>query len=159
LDIILEAFGENPDHHLYIYCKVEDEVFHAYKDVFRGRNIHYVYHLRLRPFRRMMSSLMKRINFTISAPIDTGTGTAFTGTLGLGLIPVGYVDIDASPDESCLSASWKVDAIASVIREASEKPIAWYHKASVLAVARYHRFHDPNLFSEKFSNFLDDVSA
>jgi hypothetical protein len=42
-----------------------------------------------------MANLMKWINYNVSAPIDTGTGTAFVGSLGLGLIPVGYVDIDA----------------------------------------------------------------
>ena len=89
LDLLIEAFTRLPHLHLYIYCKVEDEVRSAYRKELARDNIHYVYHHWM-PLRPLLKRLLRQINFTISAPINIGPGTAFLGSMGLGLIPVGY---------------------------------------------------------------------
>ena len=44
MDLLLEAFARMPDLHLYIYCKVEEEVRRAYRRELALPNIHFVYH-------------------------------------------------------------------------------------------------------------------
>jgi hypothetical protein len=158
LDILLEAFSRNPHLHLYIFCRIEDEILDAYEDILALPNIHYIFHLRFGMMRERLAKLLRGVNFTITAPIDTGSGTAFVGSLGAGFIPVGYVDIDAGALDGCLSTSWQIEAIEDVIRQASEMSLDWYKTASARAVERYWRDHDPTQFGMKFGVFHDDVA-
>lgn len=157
LDLLLSAFVQTPDLHLYIFCKVEDEVYHAYRAELELPNIHYIYHLRVGPFRTILKDLFGRINYTISAPIDTGIGTAFIGSLGLGFIPVGYVDMVATESDSYFSESYEIGAIVKCIREVSAKPVAWCAEASRRTVENYKVNWSTEGFSIKFKKFLDEI--
>lgn len=155
MDLLLSAFARTPDLHLYIFCKVEDEVLSAYKAELSLPNIHYIYHLRLAPFRTKLRELFESINFTISAPIDTGIGTAFIGSLGLGFVPVGYVDMVAGENDSCFTDSYEIDAIVACITEVSCKSVAWCTEASRLTSENYKINWSAESFYHKFKLLLD----
>lgn len=152
LDVLLECFARCPDLHLYIYCKVEREISNHYSAELNNPNIHYIYHYRWPVFSRKLKTLMKGVNFTIHAPINTGLGTAFSASLAAGLIPVGYVDYDFDQDFSILSDGWDVDCLAETIVRASNKSQDWCEKASLAA----RRIHQTD-FSDKAvrSKFLE----
>ena len=155
MDLLLEAFARMPDLHLYIYCKVEEEVRRAYRLELALPNIHFVYHYSKGPLRSRMRKLLKKINFTISAPMDSGPGTALLGSLGIGLIPVGYIDIEAEESNSVLTDSCTIEAIMDSARRASEKSAAWCREASRQTLERFQRLHDPPSFGANFKAFLD----
>jgi hypothetical protein len=154
MDLLLEAFARMPDLHLYIYCKVEDEVRRAYRSELALPNIHYVYHYSKGPLRSRMKALLKKINFTISAPMDTGVGTAFLGSLGIGLIPVGYIDIEAEESNSVLTDFYTIEAIIDAARKASEQSAKWCREASRQTLERFKRLHDPPQFGRNFKSYL-----
>jgi hypothetical protein len=155
MDLLLEAFARMPDLHLYIYCKVEEEVRRAYRLELALPNIHFVYHYSKGPLRSRMRKLLKKINFTISAPMDSGPGTALLGSLGIGLIPVGYIDIEAEESNSVLTDSCTIEGIMDSARRASEKSAAWCREASRQTLERFQRLHDPPRFGANFKAFLD----
>lgn len=155
LDLLIEAFTRLPHLHLYIYCKVEDEVGSAYREELARGNIHYVYHHKWRPLRPFLKRLLRRINFTISAPINIGPGTAFLGSMGLGLIPVGYVDIEAGETNSVLVDSYSIEALMDCAERASRKSAAWCRQASQETLDRFGRLHDPPQFGRNFKAYLD----
>jgi len=102
-----------------------------------------------------MKKLLRKINFTISAPIDTGPGTAFLGSMGIGLIPVGYVDIEADDTESVRTDSYSIEAIMDAANRASEKSAEWCRLASQKTLERFRRLHDPPSFGANFKMYLD----
>jgi glycosyltransferase involved in cell wall biosynthesis len=155
MDLILEAFARMPDLHLYIYCKVEEEVRRAYRRELALPNIHFVLHYSKGPLRSQMKKLLKKINFTIGAPMDTGPGTALLGSMGLGLIPVGYIDIEAEESNSVLTNYCSIESLTDSIRQASEKSAAWCREASRQTLDRFQRLHDPRSFGANFKTFLD----
>jgi hypothetical protein len=155
LDLLIETFARLPHLHLYIYCKVEEEVRRAYRKELTLRNIHYVYHYAARPLRLAMKRLLRRINFTVTAPIDIGPGTAFLASLGLGLIPVGYVDIEASETNSVLSKSYSIEALMDCADRASRKSASWCRQASQETLDRFRHLHDPPVFGANFKAFLE----
>jgi hypothetical protein len=155
MDLIVEAFSRMPDLNLYIYCKVEREVSEAYRRELSLPNIRYVYHYSKGPLRRRMRNLLRRINFTIGAPIDTGVGTAMLGSMGIGLIPVGYIDIEAEESNSVLTNSFDIEAIMAAARRASEKSAKWCREASRQTLERFQRLHEPSQFGKNFKAYLD----
>lgn len=155
MDLLLEAFARMPDLHLYIYCKVEEEVRRAYRRELALPNIHFVYHYSRGPLRSRMRKLLKKINFTISAIMDTGVGTALLGSMGIGLIPVGYIDIEAEESNSVLTDTYTIEAIMDAARKASEKPAEWCREASRQTLDRFKRLHDPPQFGRNFKAYLD----
>jgi hypothetical protein len=154
LDLLLEAFARTPDLQLYIYCVVEKEVRTLYRKELSLPNIHYIYLYRVGLLRRHLRTLLKRINFTITAPIDTGIGTAFLGSLGIGLIPVGYADMPCSPANSHLVDSWEVESLISNVREASRMPVEWCQRASALSMQNFQDNWSPEAFEKRFSEFI-----
>lgn len=157
LDLLIEAFSELPDLNLYIYCKVEEEILDHCRDLLNKVNIHYIYHWRYLGFQSKIADLVKNLNFSVHAPINIGMGTAFMATLGVGLIPVGYVDV-ADPEEGAvLTDSWQVEDLISCIREASEKSTDWCENASVLARKRYRKYCEPDTVRANFVEMFKQV--
>ena len=160
LDVLLEAFSLNLDLHLYIYCKVEKEVIEYCSDFLDSENIHYIFDLRLtRSGQRKLTSLMKNICFTVHAGINSGLGTAFSGSIGLGLIPVGYIDLKSDESWNVLSDSWQPSSLAETFRDASNKPIAWCEIASMRAVQEYNDHWTSAAFAEKFESLVNRVES
>ena len=155
LDLLIETFARLPHLHLYIYCRVEEEVRRAYRKELTLPNIHFVYHYSARPLRPAMKALLRRINFTISAPINAGPGTAFLGSMGIGLIPVGYVDIEANETNSVLSESYSIEALMDCAERASQKSAGWCRQASQETLERFGRLHEQHVFGANFKAFLD----
>ncbi len=154
MDLLIEAFARMPELHLYIYCKVEKEVSDAYARELVLPNIHYVYHYSKGVLRKRMRSLLRKINFTISAPMDSGPGTAMLGSLGLGLIPVGYIDIEAQDTNSVLVNSFEIETIMDAARRASQKSADWCRQASRETLERYEQLHTPRAFGANFKAYL-----
>jgi len=157
MDLLLEVFAAMPAVHLYLHCKVEPEILRAYRHELARPNIHYTYHYEWRPLRRRLQELIGRANFTLSAPIDTGCGTAFLGSLGLGLVPVGYADIEGESSDSVLTASASIDDLREAVTRASTQSAEWCAEASRQTLARYHRLHDPPVFGENFTKMLIEL--
>ena len=155
MDLLLEAFARMPELNLYIYCKVEDEVSKACQRELALPNIHYVYHYSRSFLRRRMRDLLKRINFTVGAAINTGPTTAMLGSLGLGLIPVGYIDIEAEDSNSVLVDSFEIETLMVAARTASEKSAEWCRRASRETLERFQRLHEPAQFGRNFKAYLD----
>ena len=153
LDVLLEAFSRTPELHLYIYCKVEPEVSKVYDRELSLHNVHYIYHLS-RTNRKKLRNILRRINFTVSAPIDTGPGTAMLGSLGLGLIPVGYIDIEATESDSVLCDDPSVDSVIAAIRGAAAQTPEWCRNASLATLERFERLHQPESFGRNFKAYL-----
>lgn len=157
IDLIIETFARLPRLNLFIYCKVEKEILDAYARELRLPNIHYVYHYSIGPLRPKIRALLERVNFTFGAPIDTGPGTAMLGTLGLGLIPVGYIDIDASESESVLGDDFTVESLVDCALRASEKPAEWCEQASASIMRRFTKLHEPSQFGANFKDWLQSL--
>jgi len=154
MDLLLESFIKKPQLNLYIYCKVEKEIFDYYKKELKAKNIHYIYHWRVKPFQKKLKKLMEIINFTIHAPINSGIGTAFMGSMGLGLIPVGYIDLLAPPESSVLSNSWSIDSLIKCIEAASNKSPEWCKKASDITIANFKENFSVEAFRNNFQMLI-----
>lgn len=159
MDILIEAFAKNPGLHLHIYCKVEKEIVENYKKELSLPNIHYVYYLRYPIFSGMRKRLLQKVSFSVHAPINTGLGTAFMGTMGLGLIPVGYVDLAENAECTVLTDHWDVDSIANCISEASEKSVEWCVNASTQITKEYERLCGTESLQSKFKELFSDENV
>jgi hypothetical protein len=159
MDILIEAFAKKPSLHLYIYCKVEKEIIDNYKKELSLPNIHYVYFLRYPIFSSIRKRLLQKISFSVHAPINTGLGTAFMGTMGLGLIPVGYVDLAENAECTVLTDHWDVDSIANCISQASEKSIEWCVNASTQITKEYECLCGTESLRSKFKELFSDENV
>ena len=157
LDVLLEVFASMSSVHLYIHCEVEEEVLRAYRKELSRPNVHYTYHCARGPAKAFLHRVLRQTNFTISAPIDTGCGTAFLGSLGLGLIPVGYVDIEGTQEDSVLAESPSIDALKEVVERASHQSAEWCRNASRHTRLRYEQLHAPAMFGENFRRMLIEL--
>jgi glycosyltransferase involved in cell wall biosynthesis len=158
MDILIEAFAQTPELHLYIYCKVEEEIMRYCKKELAASNIHYIYHWRYKPFQKRLDKLLRRTNFTVHAPINTGLGTAFSASMGVGLIPVGYIDLPEPVGESAvLTDSWHVDALVKCISEASTKSPEWCLRASEFTVEKYNEHCEPDKVQRNFREMFSLV--
>ena len=156
LDVLLDTFARTPELNLYIYCNVEEEVRQLFRKELSLPNIRYIYHYRFSRLRRHLRAILKRVNFTITAPIDSGIGTAFLGSVGVGLIPVGFVDMPTSPASSHLADSWQIESLVRNVREASRMPVEWCRQASALSMQNYRDNWSPQVFEKRFSEFMGE---
>jgi len=156
MDVLLEAFAASPDLNLFIYCKVEDEILQNYRRELNLPNIKYIYHLRYPWFRPKLKRLMKSFNFTVHVPLNSGVGTAFTGTLALGLIPVGYIDLPDFPDCTVLAADWQVEAIRECLADAARKTADWCGQASRKIVEAYDENYSIDAVRARFTELFSD---
>ncbi len=150
LDLLIEAFSKTPDLNLYIYCKVEEEILQYCRKELASKNIHYIYHWRFPIFQDKLKSLLKECIFSVHAPINIGMGTAFMATLGVGMIPVGYLDINDPTDDEVLSSDWSVESLMVAVTKASEMPVYWCKKASSASLVRYKHYCDPQEVEKNF---------
>lgn len=157
LDILLEAFAECPEQHLYIYCKVENAILEDYQHLLALPNIHYIYHWRYNIFHKKMEDLISKMNFSIHAPVNSGVGTAFSATMGAGLIPVGYIDLYDMEDAAMLASSCDVDSIIGVIRGASGKSAEWCDQAAKRSVEYYNEHCAPKRVEKNYIDMFAEV--
>ncbi len=161
LDLLLEVFAKRKDLNLYIYCAVEDEILKYYKSELNLKNIHYIYHWRFKPFHRKLRNLLLNTNFSVHAPVNFGIGTAFLGTLALGLIPVGYVDIISDDQQNILTDSWDVDSLVECIDDASRKSPEWCVNATQNTIKlfenRWSLTYFRNNLDHLFTNIFNDI--
>jgi hypothetical protein len=154
MDLLLEVFKRTPHLHLYIYCNIEYEIFKYCKEELNLNNIHYIYHWRFKPFHKKLKRLLLKTNFTIHAPINIGCGTAFMGSVGTGLIPVGYVDINPKTDCCVLSESPEIEALRNCVIAASQKSPEWCQAASQFAIEYYRETWGIESFRQKFAALI-----
>ena len=150
LDLLIEAFQETPELHLYIYCKVEQEILKHCRKELAAPNIHYIYHWKYRPFHGRLRKLLKHTNYSVHAPINIGMGTAFMATMGAGMIPVGFVDVSDPGESAVLTNSWQIEDLVECIRRASQMSPEWCKNASRLTIAKYRENCDPEQVERNF---------
>lgn len=155
-DVLIEAFALVPEAHLYIYCELEPEILRNYRKELSLPNIHYIYHYRYQ--KNKLNKLLTKINYTVHAPINTGVGTAFVGSMGTGLIPVGYIDLPPN-DYFILSESYEPGALANTIRQALSKSPEWCRQAAENAVAVYYQHWNIESFSKKFNQLIAQLTT
>jgi hypothetical protein len=157
LDVLLEAFSIRPDLHLYIYCRVEDEILSNYKSELSLNNIHYIYHLKHPLLSGRLQSILQKVNFSVHAPINSGMGTAFMGSLAHGFIPAGYVDLPPCEDCSVVTDDWSVESIAACITRASEMTEEWCKDAHVRTIAFYQAICGTESLRTKLKEAFSDA--
>ena len=150
LDLLIEAFQQTPNLHLYIYCKVEEEILKYCRKELAAPNIHYIYHWKYRPFHGRLRRLLKHTNFSVHAPINIGVGTAFMATMGAGMIPVGYVDVPDPGESAVLTDSWQIEDLVECIQRASRMSPEWCENASRLTIEKYQENCDPEQVERNF---------
>lgn len=158
LDVLIDAFAACPDLHLYIYCKVENEILKSAKHNLNRDNIHYIYHWRLPMLRSKLAKLLRSVVFTAHAPINIGMGTAFMASLGSGFVPVGYVDYPGSEDSAVLTDSWRVEDLSKCIRAASLKSPNWCRNASHMVTSYYQDQCTAESFRMRFAKLVQSCT-
>jgi hypothetical protein len=156
LDLLIETFARIPELNLYIYCKVEKDIYDAYKKELSLPNIKYIYHYRFGHLRKRLRMLFGKINFTIHAPINTGIGTAFLGSMGLGFIPVGYVDLPYRDESVFLTESYAIDDLIRCVKLVSQKPVEWFKNASELTLKRYQEYWSIENIQKTFNHIINE---
>lgn len=156
LDVLLEAFEKTPHLHLYIYCRVEPEILNHYRVELELPNIHYIYHLKSTAFGNALNVILRKINFTVHAPINSGMGTAFMGSLAHGFIPVGYIDLPPHGDSSVTVEDWSVDSITACITRASEKSAGWCRQAAESATKLHEEICGTTSLRTQFEAVFSD---
>jgi hypothetical protein len=82
------------------------------------------------------------------------------GSVGTGLIPVGYVDINPQTDCCVLNESPEIEALRNCVIDASQKSPEWCQQAVKLAVEEYQNTWSVEEFRIKFNELirrLDEV--
>lgn len=117
LDLLIEAFAQEPGLHLHIDSPVEPELLAAYPKELRGRNIHYVEWQRKLP--NGPARIAQRCAFTLNAAFNSGQSTAFIGSLAFGLIPISTVETSLGLGAEIPIGTPSVDAIRDAICQAA----------------------------------------
>jgi len=86
-------------------------------------------------------------------------GTAFMGTLGVGMIPVGYIDIHEPEGNEVLCDDWDVDSLKDAITEASGMSEEWCKDASQQNIIRYKKYCEPSQVEENFITMFSNENV
>jgi hypothetical protein len=86
LDLLIEAFAQEPDAHLYLDTWIEDDVLNAYRRELASPNIHFV------RLTQRLARVRNRVDdvcpFLILAGLNSGQSTAMVAGTARGRIPV-----------------------------------------------------------------------
>lgn len=121
LDLLLEAFSQEPDIHLYLDSLLEPDILACYRREISRPNIHFVrFSLRRRDIRDRVES---NCPFLIYSGLNSGQSTAMVAGTAKGRIPVVTESADIPWREDIISIETPdVDAIRSAIRFAASLP-------------------------------------
>jgi glycosyltransferase involved in cell wall biosynthesis len=157
LDLLIEAFAQEPDAHLYLDTWIEDDVLNAYRRELASPNIHFVrLTQRLERVRNRVDAVCP---FLILAGLNSGQSTAMVAGTARGRIPVvaetadipwtdGVVRIDASD----------VDSIRHAIRTAAALSDQELLRMSMATRDGFNRYFTPQAFASSLDRVLHSVN-
>lgn len=158
LDLLVEAFAQEPDLHLHIDSPIEDEMLAAYKKELRSPNIHYVEWWRKLP--GGAARIPRRCAFTVYAGFNSGQSTALIGSLGDGLIPVvtREANLGLGPLEVAIHSPSVTD-IRAAIRRASQLPIPELETRRTAVLAAFQKEFSPAAYRGGFKTAIASLQA
>jgi len=156
LDLLIEAFAQEPECHLHLYTPLEDEILRAYRRELSSPNIHYANHLRFS--KKRFRQLIQSCAFSVQCGFTTGQTTSMIASMGYGLVPV--MNRDASIASPCVLIEGNtVPAIRAAIREASQLPPAKICGLSQEVKENFSTSHTPDAFRKGIRNALAGLLA
>ncbi len=158
LDLLVEAFAQEPDLHLHIDSPIEDELLDTYQKELRAPNIHYVEWMRKLP--GGAARIPRRCAFTIYAGFNSGQSTALIGSLGDGLIPVvtREANLGLGPLEVSIHSPSVTD-IRAAIRRASQLPISELETCRASILAAFQSRFSPEAYRAGFKTAISSLQA
>jgi hypothetical protein len=145
VDLLIEAFAQEPRRHLHICAPLEPVVLRAYRRELSSPNIHYAHHLRFFPSR--MEELMNKCAFAILCGFNSGQSTALLGCLGKGMIPVVNQEADIEAPGMRIESS-SVDGVRSAVQKAAGTDPDTLHGLSRGAIDSFKALYTPEAFRE-----------
>jgi glycosyltransferase involved in cell wall biosynthesis len=156
VDLLIEAFAQEPACHLHLYAPLEPEILKAYRRELAAPNIHYA-----RPLRFLSSGfvrLLHRCAFTLlCGGFASGQSTALIGSLGYGLIPVvnREADIPFAHDQGIRIGANDVVSVREAILRASRMPPTWLDEARRHAFDNFQKYFVPDAFRRSFQEAVE----
>lgn len=154
LDLLLEAFAQIPQAHLYICTKLELDFSVAYKkELFDTPNIHYVGHIKL--YRKKFYDLIASCNYVIFPSCSEGSPGSVADCMIQGLIPL----VTRSAHLEVQGLGYYIDppsvsSIVQLIHELMDHDERWYREKSRSIQNVASKRFDPAVFRKKMEQFI-----
>ncbi|MCX6875068.1 MAG: hypothetical protein NTW21_14850 [Verrucomicrobia bacterium] len=156
LDLLIEAFAQERDLHLYLDTPLEPDVLAAYRSELALPNIHFVRpSLRFAAVRRRVAAACP---FLIYAGLNSGQSTALVAGTALGRVPVVTETADLPWEDGLVRiGSPTVEGVREAIRRAAAMPLTERHALALAARDGFMRFFTPRAFAESVDGVLRTV--
>jgi glycosyltransferase involved in cell wall biosynthesis len=158
LDLLLEVFKNNPDLHLHVCARIDNEPeFKAcfYDELYKRKNIHAYGFVDLRS--DIFAHLMKTCAFVIFPSCSEGQATSVINVMGNGaLIPVVTKESGISINDFGIEIkSCDVDNSAKAIEEANNLAIDDIRRMSLRCGEYVTQYHSMEMFSKALKDALN----
>lgn len=157
LDLLLDAFSQMKDRHLYVRQNIEPEFYKAYKkELTELPNIHIIPFLN-KPSKEFFE-IMSICNFVISPTCAEGQPGSIIECMAHGLIPI--LSKEANIDTKNFGITLKdnsIDEIIATVKEVSQKPIGWHKNKSSLTMGEMRRYYSPEQFLDNMKNAINAI--
>lgn len=156
LDLLIEAFAQLPDHHLYICAPHEEEFDHFYLEYLeKSKNIHYIGFVQVGS--RQFLDLIAQCPYVILPSCSEGTATSVTTCMRQGLIPVVTAEsgIDTG-DFGFIIHNIKIEAIVELLKKIGSLPETEIRNR-MLNTYRESKKYTQASFSKSFTENLTSV--
>lgn len=160
LDLLLNAFAEMPNYHLYVCCRLEDEKDFAdayHKELFHTPNIHNLGFVDVTS-QEFIEVANKCIGMVSPSCSEGGSGSVING-MHTGLIPIvshtSGIDIDDS--FGMILNNCSIEEIRNTVRMISDLPPQKLKVMSRNAWEFARKNHTREIYREEFRKVLDDI--
>jgi hypothetical protein len=156
LDLLFEAFADEPNLHLFFDSVVDNDVLKTYKRELRSSNIHYSEFRTLFPIGH--NHLINSCAFVVHAGMNSGQSTALVGALAHGLIPVVARESNLALEGIEVSiADHSIAAIRHAIRHAASLPNSEIERRAVATIAAFQRDFSPAAYRAGFKRAIESL--
>ena len=153
LDLLIEAFAQEPNIHLYLDTLIEDDVLNAYRRELASPNIHFVRLTQcLAPVRNRVDAVCP---FLILAGLNSGQSTAMVAGTARGRIPVVTETADIPWTDGAIRIETSdVPSIRKTIRHAVSRSDQELLAMSRAARNGFMTYFTPQAFADAVDNVL-----
>ncbi|MFN6945462.1 MAG: hypothetical protein ACK4ND_10980 [Cytophagaceae bacterium] len=160
LDLVLEAFNELPDHHLYVCCRLEDEKDFEdayYKELFETPNIHNLGFVDITS--REFIEIANRCIGVISPSCSEGGSGAVINCSHAGLIPIMSYEcgIDIPENSGLILEKCSVEEIKNAVKMFSSLPAEELKLMSRNVWEFARKNHTRERFAEEFRKIANEI--
>ena len=157
LDLLLEAFTQTEQQHLYVRQNIEPAFFNVYKKELTGQpNIHLVPYLKTPSME--FFDMTDRCNFVISPTCAEGQPGSILECMAHGLIPI--LSKEANIDTKNFGITFKensIDEIIQTVKAVSNKSPEWYKSMSDLTINEIQNYYHPEHFLENMKKAINEI--